>query len=110
MSSTGTLVCNNNTICRIQVATTRSERRRGLSGREHYLGAFALAAKSVHTVGMKFTMSAAFCAQDGEVLKILTLPPNRVSRIVWRAVMVVEAEAVTFGQWGIHVGDFLEIR
>jgi hypothetical protein len=47
---------------------------------------------------------------DGEVLRIVTLPPGRVSRVVWRAASTIEAAAGAFAAWGVGAGDRIEVR
>jgi len=94
-----------------ELATTRAARRRGLLGRDGIAGALVLRpCRQVHTIGMRFPIDVAFCARDGRVLRVHTMPPGRVSRIVWRARFVVEAAAGSFEQWGVRRGATVVVR
>jgi|JI9StandDraft_2_1071091.scaffolds.fasta_scaffold461022_2 hypothetical protein len=105
------LVHRDRVVCECEVARERSARRRGLLGRDGLDGALALpGVRSVHTFGMRFAIDAAFVARDGEVLRIVTLPPGRVSRVVWRAASTIEAAAGAFAAWGVGAGDRIEVR
>jgi hypothetical protein len=93
-----------------EVAKTRSERRRGLLGRNEVEGVFILKARSVHTFGMKFPIDVAFCDSEGTVKRVVTLAPNRVTLPVRSAYSAVEAPAGAFRSWGVIPGDRLEVR
>lgn len=110
MADQGWLVCDQKVLTSVEIATCRSERRRGLRGRDHVDGAYVLNAKSVHTIGMKFPIDVAFCNAEGEVLKIYSLKPWRITPVHTSAAFAIETEAVAFEKWGIHEGDYLEIR
>jgi uncharacterized protein len=95
----------------LEVAEGHRARARGLLGREGFEGAILLrAARSVHTVGMRFPIDVAFCDADMRVLRTVTMPRHRVSRVVWRARAVVEAEAGAFDRWRLQPGDQLEVK
>ena len=84
---------------------------RGLLGRDSMNGALLLRpAKSVHTIGMRFSIDVAFVSADLEVLDVVTMVPNRLGRPRWRADGIIEAPAGAFSRWGVAVGDRLEIR
>ena len=88
-----------------------SGRMRGLIGRRGIEGVMVLApCRNVHTFGMRFSLDVAFCDQDGVVLRICTLKPRRISPIVVRAAMALEAEAGAFDRWRLRVGDRVEVR
>jgi uncharacterized protein len=93
-----------------EVASGRSDRRRGLTGRDGIEGVFVLRARSVHTFGMRFPIEVAFCDEDGVVIRIVTMVPNRVSRFHRGAASAVEAPLGAFREWGVSPGDRLEIR
>ena len=94
-----------------EVAATRGARRRGLLGRDGIDGALVLRpCRQVHTIGMRFTIDVAFCTRDGRVLRVVTMPPGRVSRVVWRARFVVEAAAGSFEDWGVRRGTVVVVR
>ncbi|MEO6628360.1 MAG: DUF192 domain-containing protein [Aquihabitans sp.] len=93
------------------VASTRSDRRRGLLGTDGLDGALLIErARSVHSIGMRFPIDVAFCDADFKVLKTLRLEPRRITMPVLRAHEVIEAEAGRFAHWGLTVGDQLEVR
>lgn len=105
------LVCDGRTVAPVEVARTRSARRRGLLGRDGIDGALLLVpARSVHTVSMRFALDVAHLAADGTVLRTTLMPPNRLGQPVWRSRAVVEAEAGSFDRWGLRPGSAVEVR
>lgn len=95
----------------VEVADARSARRKGLLGRDSLQGALALRpCRWVHTLGMKFPIDVAFLSDDGVVVKTMHMSRNRIGVPVWKAGVVIEAEAGAFARWGLHVGDVVEIR
>jgi uncharacterized protein len=64
------------------VATGRAERARGLLGRRSIAPTAALllpGVTSVHTFGMRFTISAAWLSADGRVVAVRRLSPWRLA-------------------------------
>lgn len=105
------LVCGGRVIASLEIASTRRERRKGLSGRDGIEGALLLQrTRSVHSFGMRFPIDVAHCDADMRVLRVTTMRANRVGRLVWGATSVVEAEAGSFERWGMAPGVELEIR
>jgi uncharacterized protein len=95
----------------LEVAGSRRARSRGLLGRDGVDGALLLRpCRSVHTVGMRFPIDVAFCDDELRVLRIVTMPRHRLSRLVWRSRAVIEAEAGAFARWGLRPGDQLEVK
>jgi len=95
----------------LEVADTRPARRRGLLGRDGIEGALLLRpARSVHSIGMRFALDVAWCDHDLTVLRVASLPRNRVTRPVVRSAAILEAEAGSFARWGLAVGDQLELQ
>jgi uncharacterized membrane protein (UPF0127 family) len=95
----------------LEVAPSRRARARGLLGRDGIDGALMLSpSRSVHTVGMRFAIDVAFCDGDLRVLRVVTMPRYRLSRPVWRARSVIEAEAGSFARWRLQPGDQLEVK
>lgn|SRR5690606_33929743 len=95
----------------VQVASSRSDRRRGLLKVDGFEGALLLErTRSVHSIGMRFPIDVAFCDEDLVVVRTRRLPPHRVLLPVVRAKQVIEAEAGMFAHWGLTVGDHLEVR
>jgi uncharacterized membrane protein (UPF0127 family) len=105
------LVHEGRVLATLEVPADRRGRRRGLLGRRAIDGAMLLRpVRSVHTVGMGFPIDAAQCDSDLRVLRVVTLPPNRVLRPVRGARAVVEAEAGAFARWSVGPGDLLEVQ
>ena len=95
----------------LEVADTRRKRARGLLGRDRTEGALLLRpARSVHTLGMRFPIDVAFCDERLVVVRTITMAPNRISRPVRGARVVIEVEAGAFDVWGLGVGDELEVK
>lgn len=95
----------------LEVAATRSARRRGLLGRDGIDGALLLRpARSVHSIGMRFPLDVAWCDRELQVVRIARLTPYRMTRSVLRARAVLEAEAGAFARWNLAVGDQLELQ
>jgi uncharacterized membrane protein (UPF0127 family) len=93
-----------------EVAASSRARRRGLIGRDCVEGALVLQpCRQVHTLGMRFPIDVIWCDRTGSVLRISTLPPWRVSRIVWRARFVIEAPAGAASRWCLEVGDVVQV-
>ena len=94
----------------LEVATSFRARSRGLLGRDGVEGALLLRpASSIHTFRMRFAIDVAFVDRDLVVLRTMTVPPGRVTRVVPRAKGVVEAEAGAFAGWGVVAGSHLGI-
>ena len=73
---------------RVEIATTRRERRRGLLGRATLDPGCALLlrrTRSVHTIGMRFAISVAWLDRDGTAVQVARLAPGRVSAPTWRS-------------------------
>ena len=96
-----------------EIARRARERTHGLLGREaeSMTGALVLRpCRQVHTLGMRFPIDVAFCDREGVVLRTVTVPPWRVTRVVWRAGFVVEAAAGSFERWHLQAGDTIEVK
>jgi uncharacterized membrane protein (UPF0127 family) len=94
-----------------EVADSRTARRNGLLGRDHMEGALVLTpCRWIHTLGMRFPIDVAFLDDDGMVVKTMQMRRHRIGVPVWRASLVIEAEAGAFARWGLHVGDVIEVR
>ena len=104
------LVCDGTVLASTDVSTTRHDRRRGLLGRHEIPGALVpLPCRQVHTVEMRLPIDVVWCARIGQVLRTSTRVPNRVSRMVWRARFVIEAEAGEIDRWALRTGDVVEL-
>lgn len=105
------LVVEDRVVASVEVAATRSARRRGLLGRQGIDGAMLLpGARSVHTVGMKFAIDIAHLDSEMRVLTVTTMRPGRIGRYSRRARHVLEAEAGSLQQFGIGPGVRIEVR
>jgi hypothetical protein len=105
------LVRDGEVLATAELARTRRERSRGLLGRDGFEGALVFRkCRQVHSVGMRFVIDVAFCDSRGVVLRTTCLRPWRMSRVVWKSALVVEAEAGAFERWGLRVGDRVEIK
>ena len=94
-----------------ELAGSRSARRHGLIGRDRLEGAIVLRpCKWIHTFGMRFPIDVAFLDADGVVVKTMQMHRRRMGIPVWRAAVVIEAEAGAFARWGLRVGDVVEVR
>lgn len=98
---------------RTEFATTASERRRGLLGRDTFDRSSALVlspCRAIHTAFMRFPLDVLFVDRQGRVVRIVrTLKP-------WRTAMALTAHAVIeFPARGLqgqdlNVGDHVDCR
>ena len=109
--ATGWLLSDGRVLASVEVVQARSERRRGLLGRDGAEGAlFIEGCRWVHTVGMRFPIDVAYLDDEGTVLKTVRMSRWRVGLPVFAARSVVEAEAGAFDRWDLKVGHRLELR
>ena len=95
----------------IEVTESRKERTQGLLDRPSIAGAMLIRpARSVHSIGMRFTLDVAFCTKDLVVLRTVCLRRNRFTRPSLKGSCVIEAESGAFDRWKLRPGDQLEIR
>ena len=107
----GWLLRDGEVLAALEVTETRQARIQGLLGREGIDGAILLRpARSVHSVGMAFTLDVAFCTKDLVVLRTICLKPGRMTRPCLRGGVVIEAECGAFDRWNLRPGDRLEIQ
>lgn len=105
------LVRDSAVLASAEIAASGAARRKGLLGRDGIDGALVLRpCRQVHTLGMRIPIDVVWCGADGRVLRIARLGRHRLSRLVWRARLVIEAEAGATGRWGLRTGDVVEIR
>ncbi len=105
------LLCDDQVLASLEIASTRKDKRRGLLGRDGMEGALLLErTRSVHTIGVRFAVDVAHCDAEMRVLRVTTMRPNRLGRFVPRARAVVEAPAGSFRRWGVEPGTEFEIR
>src|SRR5688500_11367296 len=87
------------------------DRARGLIGRELARGEAMILSpgRQVHTFGMRDPIDVLFCTRGWEVIHVVRgMSPRRVSRLIWRAVNVVELQAG--GAALVSVGDRLAVE
>jgi uncharacterized membrane protein (UPF0127 family) len=105
------LVRDAEVLAAVEVPAGTRGRARGLLGRDGIEGVMLLRpCRHVHTFRMRFAIDVAFCDRDDVVVRTVTLPPGRVSPLVWRAAYALEAQAGAFTRWNLAVGDHLELR
>jgi uncharacterized membrane protein (UPF0127 family) len=104
------LVRDGDVLASVEVARSRSARRKGLLGRDSLEGALLLEpARSVHTLGMRFDIDVAFLDAEGVVRRAVRMRRHRVGLPCFSARSVVEAEAGAFARWNLSVGQKLEV-
>jgi uncharacterized membrane protein (UPF0127 family) len=98
-------------VCALELTESRRERARGLRGRPGCdWGLLAPGGRLVHTFGMKFALDVALLGPDLEVVRLVRMPPWRVT-VPRRGVRsVLQAEAGSLERWGVRQGDQLVIR
>jgi uncharacterized protein len=93
----------------LETTANRAMRRRGLLGREKLEGALLIdRCRSVHTLRMRFALDVAFVTLDEGALTInelITMVPGRLGLPRFGSNAVLEAEAGSFGAWGLEVGQ-----
>lgn len=104
------LVHDGTVLASVERADSVKSRTKGLLGRDEIDGALLLrGTKSVHTIGMRFPIDVAFCDDEMRVLRIVTMPKHRVSKIEFGASCAIETMAGRFNHWQIEPGAQLEI-
>lgn len=105
------LLCAGRDVAPLELAVTARRRARGLLGRSGLDGAMLISpARSVHTLGMRFSIDVAHLDANYEVLAVTTMPRNRFGRIVPGARHVLEAPAGSLAKWGVERGSKLSVR
>ncbi|MBS1264490.1 MAG: hypothetical protein MAG471_00313 [Acidimicrobiaceae bacterium] len=95
----------------LELAGSRSERRRGLLGRDGIDGAILLKpARLVHTIGMRFPIDVAHLDSEMRVIHTTTMDRQRIGRHIRGSRSILEAESGSFERWGLKVGDELTVR
>ena len=97
----------------VEVAVTRSARRKGLLGRDGLGASCALIlapCAAIHTMFMRFDIDAVFVDDDGRAVKVVrNLAPWRIAANA-SAHAVVEFPAGTLREDDVTVGDRLYLR
>lgn len=105
------MVCGDRVMASLELAGSRSERRRGLLGRDGIDGAILLKpARLVHTIGMRFPIDVAHLDSEMRVIHTTTMDRQRIGRHIRGSRSILEAESGSFERWGLKVGDELTVR
>jgi uncharacterized protein len=106
------LLRDGDVLASLETADGARQRAKGLLGRDGIEGVLLIRpSMSVHTLGMRFPIDVAFCDGDLRVLDVVCpMRAWRLGRPRWRARVIIEAEAGSFGRWMLKVGDELEVR
>jgi uncharacterized membrane protein (UPF0127 family) len=108
---TGWLLHGATVLASAEVVESRAARVRGLLGRDGIDGVLVLRpCRSIHTLGMRFTIDVVWCDGDLHVLRVATVRPWRLTRPVPGTRVVIEGEAGTFSGSEVRVGDQLILR
>jgi len=96
----------------VDMALTRSDRRRGLLGREslaEHEAMFIAPCIAIHTVGMGFPIDVAFVDANGTVVRMVhSMPPWRVAASIGGCA-VIELAAGRLAEYGVKRGDRLSL-
>lgn len=104
------LLVDGRRVAPVELADTRSTRRKGLLGRDVIVGALMIRpCRMVHTIAMRCPIDVAHLDRFGTVLRTTTMPVGRLGRPVARARSVIEAGAGAFEQWGLARGTVVTI-
>ena len=97
----------------VEAADTVFKRMKGLLGRDSLSAGEALwikPCKSVHTIGMRFPIDLVFLDRDLKVVGLRkSVPPNRFSPYVFRAIGVLELPAGTIAESGTESDDTIDL-
>ena len=97
----------------VEIAATRTSRRRGLLGRDRLDGTSAMLlapCTAVHTAGMRFAIDVVFVDREGHAVKVVrNLRPWRIALAAGgRAVIEMAAGSLGWGQ--VLLGDRLYLE
>ncbi|OQB25556.1 MAG: hypothetical protein BWY11_00316 [Firmicutes bacterium ADurb.Bin182] len=96
----------------VETANSFFKRFKGLMGRRSLLeseGMLITCCNQVHTFNMRFTIDVIYLSKQMRVVRVDTLPPNRIGPFVKNAVSVLEVAAGTSALNGIKLGDELAL-
>ena len=95
------------------MADTPLKRMKGLLGRERLEEGQALILKpsnSIHCFFMRFTIDALFLDKENKVIAAVTLPPWHLSRIYFRAILVIELPEGAIRKTSTQKGDIISLK
>jgi uncharacterized membrane protein (UPF0127 family) len=94
-------------------ANSLLKRMKGLLGKKNMQAGEALLIKpcmSIHTVGMRFPIDVAFLNTKNKVTAIVNnLKPQRITRLYFKAISVLELPAGTLNTTDTRIGDEIDI-
>jgi uncharacterized membrane protein (UPF0127 family) len=97
----------------VEMAVTRTERRRGLLGRNSLAPSGALVLSpcwAIHTAFMRFAIDVVFVDRRGRTVRVVRdLPPWRVA-VAPRAQAAIELAAGSLGASDLRIGDELTLQ
>ena len=106
--STSTIVCP-----KLEVANSFFSRMKGLLGRKTLSqeeGLLITNCNSIHMFFMRFSIDVIFINKENKVVGLVeNIPPNRLSRIFWKATSAIEVAPGAIQRSSTKVGHLLEI-
>ncbi|MFW0966527.1 MAG: DUF192 domain-containing protein [Thermacetogeniaceae bacterium] len=98
----------------VEICFSFWKRFKGLLGRRSFpvgTGLLLKPCKSVHSYFVRFPFDAVFLNEDMVIVHIMeSMPPYRISPVIWDAVSVLELPAGIARLSGSRVGDQLSLR
>ena len=95
--------------CRLEVADNLFARMKGLLGKKALAdgeGLLIRPCKGIHTFGMKFPIDAVFLDGNNRVIAVTrNILPNRMTRVFFNAVSVLELPPGTIEATATNIGD-----
>lgn len=108
------LTDNGRELATVELAVSAMTRARGLLGRsglERGRALWLTPCRSIHTIGMRFTIDVVFVDRDWRVLKMFaTLPPMRLAWGGFRSIGALEFAAGESGRLGLAPGQRLRLE
>ena len=105
------LVSEGRVLAAARLATSRTDRRRGLIGESSISEPLVIEPCNwIHTVGMRTTIDVAYVDANNVIIGINTMKPWRVGPYTRKAVRVIEASAGSLERWNIGIGNTVEVR
>ena len=105
------LVSDGRVLASAQIAMSRSEKRRGLTGQLTISEPLVLESCNwIHTMGMRTLIDVAYVDVDNVIIGVSTMKPWRIGPYTRRATRVIEASAGSLERWNIGIGNTVEVR
>lgn len=98
-------------IAPIRMATDVRTRTKGLLGQESSPEVLVLErATWIHTFGMRFAIDVGYVDQNDRIMALTTMKPWRLGLPRLKSKRVLETAAGNFAEWGLKVGDEIEMK